>query len=117
MRRALWAFVALLALSSVSCAGGTDDASGNAGTAGAAGTTAGGAGVSGVGGATTCGNGTVDSAMGEQCEPGGAVPNCQALGMGSGMVVCNNACRLMMMCTGATPTGGSGSFGNGGSQG
>jgi hypothetical protein len=88
MRSALWAVVAVLALSSASCADGSSDDS-NAGAGGAG------------GGAMTCGNHIVESVMGENCEPGMPVPtNCALLNMGDGMVVCTSQCRLMMMCTG-----------------
>ena len=120
MRRALWA-VTVLALVSIGCADGTDE---NSSDMPMAGTTAGGggmggaggsAGVSGVGGGNTCGDGRVDAMANEQCEP--SVPHglsCTSLGMGTGMVVCNSSCRLMMMCTNDIGTGGNGAMGGNG---
>jgi hypothetical protein len=104
MRSALWAMVALLALSSASCGGGTDDSVGGAGGMGA-----GTAGDGGASGNTTCGNRIVESASGEQCEQGiQPTTTCATLSMGTGMVLCNSSCRLMMMCSGIVPVGGDG---------
>lgn len=108
MRRALWA-VTVLALVSIGCADGTDENSSDMPTAGTTvgggggvgGATGGVGGMSGVGGGNTCGDGTVDPMANEQCEP--SVPHnltCGGLMMGTGMIVCNSSCRLMMMCTG-----------------
>jgi hypothetical protein len=46
----------------------------------------------GIGGARACGNGTVEPAMGETCEPSVPVAtNCMMMGMGIGAVSCNPA--------------------------
>jgi hypothetical protein len=101
MRSALWALFAVLALTSASCGGGTDEqAPGNM----MAGTTAGGAGQGGQGGTAgnpngSCGDLRVDPLANEQCEP--MVPHnlsCEALGMGRGLIACSSTCKLMMMC-------------------
>lgn len=106
MRRARWAMVTVLALISIACGGGTDEGKAGAG-GGAAGAAGGGQG--GQGGNAMCGNGVVESVMGEQCE--GAVPvtmTCSGLGLGPGMVMCNPAsCRLMQMCQMVQPVAGS----------
>jgi len=119
MRRAQWALVAVLALVSVACGGGTDEAKGQAGQGGGvAGVSGGGAGGVGGNGAMVCGNGKVEAVMGEQCE--GAVPvtmTCAGLGLGPGIVMCNPAsCRLMQMCQMTPPVAGNGGGlgGNGG---
>lgn len=119
MRRALWAVVTMLALVSVACADGTDEPSNDVPMAG---TTAGGGGMGGGGaggqsgmGATSCGDGVVEFAKNEQCEPNvDAGVTCESMQMGTGMVVCNASCRLFMMCTGDQPVGGNGSNGMGG---
>jgi len=127
MRRALWAVVTLLALVSVSCAGGTEQGGTAAAPAGGAGGTAGNTGGQGGGGVGTCGNGIVEpmsGVMGEQCE--GTAPitatSCFSLGMGTGgNVACNPAtCRLSMDCAdgpggmGGSSAGGVGGMGAGG---
>lgn len=66
---------------------------GRAGTSGSnAGEGGGDDGSLGDGGARNCGNRVVEED--EQCEPGIAVPSCEALGFGRGTAVCLPGCRL-----------------------
>jgi hypothetical protein len=110
MNRALWAVIAMFALVSISCAGGTNESSSDLPMAG---TTAGASGVGGgggaAGGASSCGDGRIDMLTNENCEP--SIPHgltCEGLGMGPGMIMCSSSCRLMMMCTTDPSPGGTG---------
>lgn len=114
MRSALWALLAVLALASASCGGGTDQESSGTPTAG---TTAGGGGqagggmggTAGLGPTGTCGDRRVDAMANEQCEP--MVPHnlsCEMLGMGRGLIACSSTCKLMMMCAPPENMGGTG---------
>lgn len=99
MRSALWAVMCVLALFSMSCAGGADEIGGMAGSSGAA----------------ICGDGIVGGA--EECEPTvplGPTMTCTAMGLGSGMFICGSTCTFVNMCMQAVPVGGSGGGGNGG---
>ena len=104
MRSALWAVMCVLALGSASCAGGAENDLASAGNGGG-----------------TCGDGVVDPAAGEDCEPSVTLPanvTCQALGMGTGMIACGSTCQLMMMCTPPqVPMGGDNAFTGGGGNG
>lgn len=117
MRRALWAVVAVLALVSTACGGGTDEAAGpQAGSTAGSAAVGGAAGLGGTGGsASSCGDGRIDMLAGENCEQ--SVPHgltCSGLGMGDGMILCSSTCRLMMMCNDGGGTAGNSGGGTGG---